>query len=30
MSVRTDERLLIGGDWVDGGDGGYDIVNPAT
>jgi phenylacetaldehyde dehydrogenase len=30
MSVTTDERLLIGGDWVDGGDGGYDIVNPAT
>ena len=30
MSVTTDERLLIGGDWVDGGDGGYEIVNPAT
>ncbi|HYU39549.1 MAG TPA: aldehyde dehydrogenase family protein [Acidimicrobiia bacterium] len=30
MSVTTDERLLIGGDWVAGGDGGYDIVNPAT
>jgi acyl-CoA reductase-like NAD-dependent aldehyde dehydrogenase len=23
-------QLLIGGSWVDGGDGGYDIVNPAT
>src|SRR5919204_2814207 len=30
MSVTTDERLLIGGDWVEGGDGGYEIVNPAT
>ena len=30
MSVTADERLLIGGDWVDGGDGGYEIVNPAT
>jgi acyl-CoA reductase-like NAD-dependent aldehyde dehydrogenase len=30
MSVTTDELLLIGGDWVDGGDGGYEIVNPAT
>ncbi|HYV59417.1 MAG TPA: aldehyde dehydrogenase family protein [Acidimicrobiia bacterium] len=30
MSVTTDERLLIGGDWADGGDGGYEIVNPAT
>ena len=30
MSVTTDERLLIGGEWVDGGDGGYEIVNPAT
>ncbi len=34
MSTVTDrraaERLLIGGEWVDGGDGGYDIVNPAT
>ncbi len=27
---RAAERLLIGGEWVDGGDGGYDIVNPAT
>jgi acyl-CoA reductase-like NAD-dependent aldehyde dehydrogenase len=23
-------QLLIGGDWADGGDGTYDIVNPAT
>jgi phenylacetaldehyde dehydrogenase len=23
-------RLLIGGDWVDGGNGSYEIVNPAT
>ena len=23
-------RLLIGGDWADGGDGTYDVVNPAT
>src|SRR5215468_10917036 len=30
MSVTADERLLIGGDWVDGGDGRYEIVNPAT
>jgi acyl-CoA reductase-like NAD-dependent aldehyde dehydrogenase len=30
MSVTMDERLLIGGDWVEGGDGGYEIVNPAT
>src|SRR5215510_958730 len=30
MSVTTDERLLIGGEWVEGGDGGYEIVNPAT
>src|SRR5262249_57351445 len=30
MSVTTDERLLIDGDWIEGGDGGYEIVNPAT
>jgi hypothetical protein len=33
VSVTTDrphERLLIGGEWVEGGDGGYEIVNPAT
>ena len=23
-------RLLIGGDWVEGGSGAYDVVNPAT
>src|SRR5689334_9929764 len=23
-------QLLIGGEWVDGADGAYDIVNPAT
>jgi len=26
----TDRKLLIGGRWVDGADGGYDVVNPAT
>jgi acyl-CoA reductase-like NAD-dependent aldehyde dehydrogenase len=25
-----DAKLLIGGAWVDGADGGYDVVNPAT
>jgi phenylacetaldehyde dehydrogenase len=30
MTATTDERLLIGGDWVAGGAGGYEIVNPAT
>ena len=30
MSVTTDRKLLIGGEWVDGADGGYDVVNPAT
>ena len=33
MPVTTttkDSQLLIGGEWVDGGDGGYEIVNPAT
>ncbi|MDQ6852374.1 MAG: aldehyde dehydrogenase family protein [Actinomycetota bacterium] len=29
-TAATDERLLIGGEWVAGGDGGYDVVNPAT
>jgi acyl-CoA reductase-like NAD-dependent aldehyde dehydrogenase len=29
-SSTRDRRLLIGGEWVDGGDGGYEIVNPAT
>jgi len=23
-------QVLIGGEWVDGADGGYDVVNPAT
>src|ERR1700692_282439 len=26
----SDAQLLIGGRWVDGADGGYDVVNPAT
>ena len=26
----SERRLLIGGEWVDGADGGYDVVNPAT
>ena len=26
----TERQLLIGGEWVDGADGGYDVVNPAT
>ena len=26
----TTRQLLIGGAWVDGADGGYDVVNPAT
>ena len=26
----TTRQLLIGGEWVDGSDGGYDVVNPAT
>ena len=30
VTTRRDERLLIGGEWVAGGDGGYEIVNPAT
>ena len=28
--VTTERKLLIGGEWVDGADGGYDVVNPAT
>src|SRR6476659_9370612 len=28
--MAADFQLLIGGAWVDAGDGGYDIVNPAT
>lgn len=31
MSAESDDyRLLIGGEWVDPGDGTYPIVNPAT
>ena len=26
----SDRKLLIGGEWVDGADGGYDVLNPAT
>src|SRR4051812_28175319 len=29
-TTTKDRQLLIGGEWVDGGDGGYEIVNPAT
>ena len=28
--MTTKRQVLIGGEWVDGADGGYDIVNPAT
>ncbi|MBU6329485.1 MAG: aldehyde dehydrogenase family protein [Acidobacteria bacterium] len=28
--TRTDYRQLIGGEWVPGGDGTYEIINPAT
>ena len=28
--MTTDRQVLIGGEWVDGADGGYDVVNPAT
>src|SRR6185436_4731468 len=30
LSGEDSYRLLIGGDWVAGGDGSYPIVNPAT
>ena len=30
MANMTEYRQLIGGEWVAGGDGTYDIVNPAT
>src|ERR1700712_4139580 len=26
----TSRQVLIGGEWVDGADGGYDVINPAT
>ena len=28
--MATDRQVLIGGEWVDGADGGYDVINPAT
>ncbi len=28
--MAQDRRLLIGGEWVDGADGAYEVVNPAT
>src|SRR6185312_15244170 len=28
--MTSDRKLLIGGEWVDGADGGYDVINPAT
>ncbi|MGH8982656.1 MAG: aldehyde dehydrogenase family protein [Acidimicrobiia bacterium] len=30
MTTITGSRLLIGGEWVEGADGTYDVVNPAT
>jgi len=30
MATMTEYRQLIGGEWVPGGEGTYDIVNPAT
>jgi len=30
MTSGGDRRLLVGGDWVPGDDGAYEIVNPAT
>ena len=30
LSGEDTYQLLIGGEWVDGGDGAYPIVNPAT
>jgi phenylacetaldehyde dehydrogenase len=27
---RDETQLLIGGEWVDAGDGTYDVINPAT
>jgi acyl-CoA reductase-like NAD-dependent aldehyde dehydrogenase len=30
MTMVNNSRLLIGGDWVGGDDGGYEVVNPAT
>ena len=28
--TKDETQLLIGGKWVDAGDGTYDIINPAT
>ena len=28
--TRNETQLLIGGKWVEAGDGTYDIINPAT
>ena len=28
--TKNEQQLLIGGKWVDAGDGTYDIINPAT
>ena len=28
--TRDETKLLIGGRWVEAGDGTYDIINPAT
>ena len=30
LPPMTTRQLLIGGEWVDGADGAYDVVNPAT
>ncbi len=30
MTEARTARVLIGGEWVDGADGGYDVINPAT
>ena len=30
LSGEDTYRLLIGGEWVDGADGAYEVVNPAT
>ena len=30
QATRDETQLLIGGKWVDAGDGTYDVINPAT
>ena len=30
QTTRDETQLLIGGKWVDAGDGTYDVINPAT